>query len=201
VRVRNVALLAALVVVAGCASSDPKEQYAGFPGGFETPIKTAVQLGTAPAGDEKPTELLASVDNEIAKMLELECNSILDAALAAYDKERPETGTKIAKENCEVVVEDFAVQAEETAATRKQFEGKVTRFRFTLRRAKARIVPEPTRIEAELYCVERSWAPGDTFNFPRLFRAEVMDRVNKKIYAVADKMALQPRKPQAPRTQ
>ena len=65
----------------------------------------------------------------------------------------------------------------------------------------ATIVPEPMRVEAELYCVERSWAPGDTFNFPRLFRAEVMDRVNKKIFAVADKMALQPRRPQAPRTQ
>lgn len=193
------ALLPALVAVSGCASSDPKGTHAGYPNGFETEARMAVQLRNAPKADD--ATFLTSVDAEIQKRLESDRESMLDAAIAAYEKERGEDGTKITRENCEVLYEDFAVQEEDTAATRKLFEGKVCKFRFTLRKPKARIVPDPTRVEAVVFCVERSWAPGDTLRFPQIFRAEIIDRLNMAIFDVAQKQGLDPVKPRRMRTE
>jgi hypothetical protein len=196
---RIVALVVSTIALAGCASSNPKASQAGYPNGFETEVKMAVALKNAPKAED--ATLLTGVDNEIAKTLEAERDAILKKALETYEKERPEEGTKITAENVEVILEDFEVAAEDTAATRKMFEGRVTKFRFTLRRPKARIVPDPTRVEAVVFCIERSWAPGDTTRFPQVFRAEVMDRLNNAIYELAKKQGLDPVKPRSPRTQ
>lgn len=198
--IRFLAPLAALVFFAsGCAGPDPRDTQAGYPNGFETEIRTAVQLKTSPKAED--ATLLTSVDAKVTELLETQREGILTSAIATYDKERLEDGTRITKENVEVLLEDFAVAAEESAATRKAFEGKVTKFRFVLRRPKARLVPEPTRVESVVFCIERSWAPGDTLRFAQILRAEVMDRMAETIYEVAKSQGLEAVKPRRVNTQ
>ncbi len=196
-----VGLAALVVLLAGCTGPDPKDSQVGYPNGFETEIRSAVALKNSPKTED--ATLLTSCDAAVTKVLETERDAMLAAAIDAYTKEQAEVGpdrTKITVENCEVVLEDFSVAAEDLAATRKMYEGKVTKFRFTLRRPKARIVPDPTRVESVVNCNERSWAPGDTTRFPQIFRAEVMNRINGAIFKVASDQGLDPVKPSSART-
>jgi hypothetical protein len=199
VRARFAAPLAALLITVGCSGPDPKDTQTGYPNGFETEIKVAVQFKN-PAND-KDASLVSAVDTAVAKTIETDRDKILDVSLAEYEKERGEEGTKISKDVVEVVAEDYQLTAEDAAATRKLYEGKTTRFRFTLRRPKARLAPDPQRIEVVLSCVERSWAPGDTLRFAQIFRAALMDQLNEAVYTVAADHKLEPTKPRKVRTQ
>jgi hypothetical protein len=201
------AVLAALAFAAGC-SPDVKDAFTGYPGGFETPVKTVVAIHRAPAGDDSvalvisdAAPLLAAIDTAITKKLEVEKEKILAEALAEYEQERPQDGSQIKAADCEVLLEDYAVEAENEAATRKSFEGKVTRFRFTLRREKSRIIQDPTRVEALVFCVERSWAPGDTLHFPQIFRAHLQKRLISSIREVAAEQGFKADDTAAARTQ
>ncbi len=192
--------LVALLVALGCGSPDPKNTQAGFKSGFEMEMRSVIQLNASPV-DNDHTAFLTAVDNEITNCLETEGDAIVNESLKQFDDEGEKEQTKIPRENVEYQLESFSVKVEDDAATRKLFEGRGTHFRFTLRRAKARIVPEPMRIEVVVSCIERSWAPGDTLRYPQIFRSRVISHLNRRVFNLARDAKLDPVEPKTPRTE
>jgi len=190
-RTYSVASLAFFLIAAGCSTPDPKYTQAGYPGGFETEIHTVVEL-KAPPKETDQTVLLTSVDSAVTECLEKNGDKIVANAIERYDQERLPEGTKITPAEAKLQLEDYRIQAEDQAGTNPEFSGKVTRFRFTLRRAKARILPEPMRVEALVFCVERSWAPGDTLRFPQILRKEVMDELTDTVVQLTKAQGFDP---------
>jgi hypothetical protein len=191
--------LVALFVALGC-TPNPKDTQAGFKNGFEQEIPSVIELKASPA-DNDHTAFLTAVDNEITNCLETEGDAIVAESLKQFEDEGDKDQTKISSKEVEYQLENFSVKVEDDAATRKLFEGKSTHFRFTLRRAKARILPDPMRVQIVVSCVERSWAPGDTIRFPQIFRTKVINHLNKRVYKLAVEAKLDPVEPRAPRTE
>lgn len=184
------ALLSALVLATGCGSADQKETVA-VARGWEVEIKSAVELKTPPKEDDATT-LLTTVDAEVTKLLETQSRNLLAGAIKRYEETAKPEQTKIDPALVEILLETYAVSAIEKSAVRKDVEDRKPRFQFTLRRAKARIVPEPVRVEVTLTCIENSRAPGDTVTFSQDFRAEVLDSVNKLVFELAKSKSLDP---------
>jgi hypothetical protein len=188
---RNVAaalLLAGASTLSACSAT----QTFATVRGFETPVKSAIELQQTPKEGDATT-LLTSADAELTKLLENGRDKLLADSIDRFEKARKEPGTIINPKNVEIEVENFAVAAADETATRKFPEDKEAHFRFTLRRAKARIVPDPTRIESEITCIENSRSPDDTIPFPQDFRAVLHDTINKTIYDLAKSKGLDPK--------
>ncbi len=188
--VATAVMLSGLVFLGACASNDQKDTLA-VARGWEVEIKAAIEVKTTPKEDDATT-LLTSIDTEVTKVLETQARQLVDGAIKRYDATRKPDSTVMDPALIEVVLENFAVQASEGAGVRKDVEDRKPRFSFTLRRAKGRIVPEPTRLEVTLTCVENSHAPGDTTTFSQDFRAEMLDTINKVIFDLAKSKNLDP---------
>jgi hypothetical protein len=176
---------AALVASAGCSSPTLRE---GFPRGFDQEIEAGVELKSPP---QDATTLLTTVDTELTKRLGDDKDKLLDATIADYEKLRGEKGTIIARpDNASIEIEDFNTPGARN--TRPTFEGEVTKFLFVIRDVKTRIETNPTRIQVRLVNREYSWAPQDTRDFSRLFRAEVRNYIMKTMFDVAKGMDTAP---------
>ena len=183
--------LALVLLLAACASNEARDRMTTAHA-LSTDVTALVEFKLHPP-DEPGT--LAAVDAAVQNLLDKEQDRIVERALARYDRSRAEEQTRIERSHVELQRETPLTIAEEKSATRKELSGKVTSFRFTVRKANARLTPDPLRVELALACIEDSRAPSDTVGFPQDFRAELVAAVNRCTFEVLRARGLEPVEP------